>query len=462
MIGTNKVVKDYSYMKKSVAPKRIAVRAVAVLAGVVSSGFPFLVPAVPPVQFSPPVHSSYSNVFGMLALGDLNGDTNLDVVGGFFPGRVGVLLGNGDGTFTGLTNYTMDSSAGSAALADLNGDLNLDVITANASSISVRLGNGNGTFGPLTNFFAGNSSQSTVIGDFNNDTRPDVAVANATANTLSVLLGNGDGSFAPRVPYSVSVGTLGRLITADFNTNGALDLAVAGSDGSVAVRLGNGNGTFGAASNFVATFPYSFALNLQGLAATDFNRDGILDLVTANYIDRSSTLLLGDGSGSFHAAVTNYVTYEPFNVTTGDFNGDGIPDLATANNNSSNSVTLRLGDGDGTSSSTNYLRANARATFVTVTDLNHDTVPDVFMAANSTTNMFVFLNQTAPTLEISQADAQVGLTWPDWTGYQLESTTNLADANEWGAVTNIPVLINGRNAVSNSYEGDSRFYRLKK
>ena len=86
-----------------------------------------------------------------------------------------------------------------------NADSRPDLAVANAglpnsgpSNVSVLLGRGDGSFGGPTNFPAGQAPSSVAIGDFNNDSRPDLAVANHDSNNVSVLLGRGDGSFGGR------------------------------------------------------------------------------------------------------------------------------------------------------------------------------------------------------------------------------------------------------------------------
>ena len=67
----------------------------------------------------------------------------------------------------------------------------------------------------------------------------------------------------------------------------------------MSVLLGNGNGTFQAAVNYAAgTYPYSVAVG-------DFNGDGKADLAVANYGSDNVSVLLGNGNGTFQAAV-NY------------------------------------------------------------------------------------------------------------------------------------------------------------
>ena len=70
------------------------------------------------------------------------------------------------------------------------------------------------------------------------------------------------------------------------------------------------------------------------VAVGDFNRDGIQDLAVANTDSSNVSVLLGNGDGTFQAAVNFDVGLDnfPFSVAVGDFNGDGIQDLAVANN----------------------------------------------------------------------------------------------------------------------------------
>ena len=60
-----------------------------------------------------------------------------------------VYLGNGDGTFrVGATTSAFASKA--VAAGDLNGDGKADLVLVSPTSVGVLLGNGNGTFKPVT------------------------------------------------------------------------------------------------------------------------------------------------------------------------------------------------------------------------------------------------------------------------------------------------------------------------
>src|SRR5258708_19458809 len=67
------------------------------------------------------------------------------------------------------------------------------------------------------------------------------------------------------------------------------------------------------------------------IAAADFNRDGLPDVVTANSLDNSITVLLNNGNGAFGRRVDYPTGKNPQVVVTGDFNNDGIADVTVAN-----------------------------------------------------------------------------------------------------------------------------------
>jgi uncharacterized repeat protein (TIGR03803 family) len=81
-------------------------------------------------------------------------------------------------------------------------------------------------------------------------------------------------------------------------------------------------------------------------------------------------------------------------------------------------------------------------------------------------NGTVFSISFSPQLNILASGTNVILTWPtnvagfDYTGYSLESTTNLGSAADWSSVTPRPVVLNGQNVVTNPISGTQIFFRL--
>jgi hypothetical protein len=153
---------------------------------------------------------------------------------------------------------------------------------------------------------------------------------------VNVLLGNGDSTFQGPVAFEPGV-FAGSVAAADLRGNGITDLiltSVDPRDPAVSVLLGNGDGTFQAA---VRT---GVVTGAGSVLAGDFNGDGIPDLAVIS-AGNSVSVLQGNGDGTFQNPVSYLVGNTPTSLVAADFNGDGALDLATANLRS-NDVTVLL------------------------------------------------------------------------------------------------------------------------
>jgi predicted phosphodiesterase len=97
--------------------------------------------------------------------------------------------------------------------------------------------------------------------------------------------------------------------------------------------LGLGRGSFAANVNYPTGVAPVF------VAVSDFNGDGKLDLVSANFYESTVSVLMGIGDGTFAPSMNYAVGTYPYSVVAGDFNGDGRPDLATADSQA-NTISL--------------------------------------------------------------------------------------------------------------------------
>jgi hypothetical protein len=190
-------------------------------------------------------------------------------------------------------------------------------------------------------FSAGSGPVSPSVGDFNQDGNRDLAVANELSNNVSILLGNGNGTFQPPVNYPVG-GSANSVAVSYFNGDSIQDLAVGISDSSisptrsVSVLLGNGNGTFRAAMSFPAVGSVSPLFDF--ITFGDFNNDGRQD------VGVPGTLLLGNGDGTLRAPLD--APFTGTSVAVGYFNDDGILDIASVEPRI-NRIQVYIGTGDG-------------------------------------------------------------------------------------------------------------------
>src|SRR5262249_43179471 len=151
-----------------------------------------------PVFFQTPTVESGGLYGDSVAVADLNGDGKLDVLvanycakSGCTGGGVGVLLGNGDATFQPAQTYASGGkNVVSVAVGDLNGDGSADVVVANAcgedacgGNVGVLLGNGDGTFQAVQTYSSGGRYASSVaLVDTDADGNADVVVVNQCAD----------------------------------------------------------------------------------------------------------------------------------------------------------------------------------------------------------------------------------------------------------------------------------------
>ncbi len=275
---------------------------------------------------------------------------------------VSILLGKGNGKFQPAVTYDAGGvGAGNIgpsqlAVAEVNGDGKLDIIVSLCAPpdsscgdgngvVGVLLGNGDGTFRPALTFDSGSSSSQggLAVGDVNRDGKPDVLVANrclssvdCSTGAISLLLGNGDGTFRQGVVYATAGWRANGIVAADVNSDGKLDVLVAacglsdcfGPNGIVTVLLGRGDGTFRAPTAYD-----SGGRDANGLAVADVNGDGKIDLVVANTVDKSAGVLLGNGDGTFQpplAFPTSSGTFD-YSVAVSDMDGDNKPDILLSN-----------------------------------------------------------------------------------------------------------------------------------
>ncbi|MCI1187242.1 T9SS type A sorting domain-containing protein [Hymenobacter sp. DH14] len=291
-----------------------------------------------------------------IAVGDLDGDGDLDFVCGTGTGTVGFNTGNG--TFVPGSYAGSASAPAAIALGDLDGDGDLDLVETYDSFnqngpyvgvAAVFFNDGTGTFVKQPDVAVGLRPIGLALGDVDNDGDLDFVTANGglygvPLNTVSIRLNDGHGAFTATPDPTVGVAPQ-RVALGDIDGDNDLDLLVAGNstaNGSVFWLRNNGSGTFAIISNsYAGGAP-------RGLALGDLDGDGDLDYVVANWdsTPHIATTSLNNGSGSFSTRQAVTFTTSPGDVALGDLDGDGDLDLVTANT-ANNALGVRLNNGTG-------------------------------------------------------------------------------------------------------------------
>jgi hypothetical protein len=353
------------------------------------------------------------NMYWSVAVADLNGDGKLDIVASYskmagsppHPGVVAIYFQDAanSGKFLAPVTYDVGNDPVALAVGDLNGDGNLDIVTANtimnvdgtgSSSVSVLLQDpaNRGHFLSAVSYTTGFSPVAVAIGDLDGDGKPDLAVADSDG--ISILLQNPalPGQFLGARTISVGSGGTSAVAIADLNGDGKADL-VATTSSSVSVYLQDP----ASPGKFLSPVNYAAGAQPIFIAVQDLNGDGHPDLAIANLgtPDDGSTASLSvllqssAAAGVFLPATTYKSGIRSCVVVAADLNGDSKPDVVVANTGSftGSSVSVLLQDPltSGTfQPATNYAGSGV-ITWAAVGDLNGDGKPDLVIADSGVT-----------------------------------------------------------------------------
>ena len=212
-----------------------------------------------------------------------------------------------------ITGQSLSSQAADIALGDLDGDGDLDIVFAVSNSghaNAIWLNDGNGVFDERL-FGSALVSHGIALGDLDGDGDLDAIVGN-TGDPDQVWKNDGMGILAP---FGQGIGNsmTADVALGDFDSDKDLDLYVTNGSGQPdEVWLNDGSGVFTKTANILG--------NSQGheVQLGDLDNDGDLDAIVAN--SASTQIWKNDGSAMFSIGQT---LEEGSEVSLADLDGDG-------------------------------------------------------------------------------------------------------------------------------------------
>jgi Flp pilus assembly protein TadD len=321
-----------------------------------------------PAEFLPQGAPNATGGFGAIALVDIDGDGDLDLVD-LERGSVHLFRKDARGfsdqtSSSHLDQVHMDAAAGVVA-GDVDNDTRLDLLVFGPGGYLLLHQGTDGGFQDMTASAKlprpPEQVATAALVDVDHDGDLDIASAGAA---MQLLRNNGDGSFTDiTADAGLKAAIGGRPIAVaptDFDNRRDVDLLIAGGARGALLYRNMRDGTFRDAGADVALPQGEGAASL---AVADVNKDGYPDLFFGRHA--AGVIALSDGKGRFRAAAVTGESDATVAAQFVDYDNDGLVDLMTVSERGAR--LFRNIGGDGWSDASAASRLNALAPSGTAT-----------------------------------------------------------------------------------------------
>ncbi len=335
-----------------------------------------------------------------LAVGDLNGDTKLDIaITNFNTSAVSILRNTSVGSvlsFATLISLSSPNAPFDVKMADMDSDGKLDLTVLNSGSNLISVFRNTSilsaiSFATKLDYGVGVNPRSMSIGDLDGDGKLDITATNQSSNTVSILRNTGiigNISFQTKVdllsasePRGVSIG--------DLNGDGKSDIVTVNSN----------------AANF-SIFRYSWVLPIQPPQISSFSPKsgenssivtiygfGFHPYPDSNFIfmGAARAVLNFNNDSSLMVTVPNGATFGPISITN---TSTGLTTISQENftptytpNKTKINVTDYKAD--------KIINSNFGSSGISISDLNGDGTSDLAIINYQTNKLLIFSNTSS-------------------------------------------------------------------
>jgi len=271
---------------------------------------------------------------------------------------------------------------------DSDGDIDLASVSKMDSKVNIHLNDGKGQLSSKQSFSTGAEPRAICTADFNKDGKPDLAAISTKDGRLYWYLNQGAAKFSEGKSQNSGV-FLHWVTAADVTGDGNLDLlTVSNAQSSISIHANDGTGNFAAAKTINITSKprmiqstdmnadgandlvvscddgYIYILHNQagnfqvahklmcggnaiwGFALADVNKDKLMDIVAASYINERLYTFLANEDKKYDAQAPVLTGAFNFDVVLEDFDLDGDIDAASCSSRDGN-VNVHLNNGKG-------------------------------------------------------------------------------------------------------------------